>query len=66
MNFPGDSMLAAKHAEIRLGEDGSATLVDLGQGPSGVWFRLRPQTQKDLMPGDLLLIGDQQLRLEVS
>jgi ribosomal protein L40E len=66
MNFPGDSMLAAKHAEIRLGEDGSAMLVDLGQSPSGVWFRLRPQAQQDLMPGDLLLIGDQQLRLEVG
>lgn len=66
MNFPADSLLAARHAEIRLGEDGSATLVDLGQSPAGVWVRLRPQAQHDLMSGDLLLIGAQQLRLEVS
>jgi len=66
MNFPADSLLAAKHVEIRLGEDGSATLVDLGQTPTGVWLRLRPQGQQDLMAGDLLQIGDQQLRVEVS
>ena len=57
---------AAKHAEVRVGEDGTATLVDLGQGPTGVWLRVRPQGQQDLQAGDLLQIGDQQLRVEVS
>ena len=66
MNFPSDSLLAAKHAEIRLGEDGSATLVDLGAGASGVFVRVKPQGQHDLLGGDVLLVGDQQLRVEVG
>lgn len=65
MNFPSDSLLAARHAEIRLGEDGTATLVDLGQGPSGVFVRVRAQGQQDLQAGDVLQIGEQLLRLEV-
>ena len=66
MNFPSDGLLAARHAEIRLGDDGSATLVDLGQGPSGVFVRVRAQAQHDLQAGDVLAIGEQQLRLEVG
>jgi ribosomal protein L40E len=63
MNFPADSLLAAKHAEIRLGDE-SATLVDLGQGPSGVLVRVRPQQTRDLQGGDVLQIGDQLFRVE--
>ncbi|MGZ6142687.1 MAG: double zinc ribbon domain-containing protein [Myxococcales bacterium] len=66
MNFPSDSLLAARHAEIRLGEDGSATLVDLGAAPSGVFVRVKPQGQHDLHGGDILMVGDQQLRVEVG
>ncbi|MFN2548823.1 MAG: FHA domain-containing protein, partial [Myxococcales bacterium] len=66
MNFPADALLAPKHAEIRLAEDGSATLVDLGAGPSGVLVRVRAQGQHDLHAGDLLQIGDQLLRVEVG
>ena len=66
LNFASDALLAARHAEIRLGEDGSAALVDLGAGPSGVFVRVRTQAQHDLQAGDVLMLGDQLLRLEVS
>jgi len=66
MNFPSDSLLAARHAEVRIGDDGAATLVDLGQGPSGVFLRVRSQGQQDLQAGDVLQIGDQQLRIEMG
>jgi hypothetical protein len=64
LNFPADPLLAARHAEIRLGEDGSAMLVDLGQGQSGVLLRVRGEA--DLQAGDMVQIGEQQLRLELS
>jgi hypothetical protein len=64
MNFPADALLAAKHAEIRLAEDGSATLVDLGAAPTGVFLRVR--AQQDLQAGDVLMVGDQQLRVELG
>ncbi len=66
MNFPADGLLAARHAEIRLGDDGAATLVDLGQGSSGVFIRVRAQAQHDLQAGDVLMVGAQLLRLEVA
>ena len=66
MNFPADSLLAAKHAEIRLAADGSATLADLGQGPAGVFLRVRAQQPVDLQAGDIVRVGDQQLRVEVG
>jgi ribosomal protein L40E len=66
MNFPADGLLAARHAEIRLGDDGAATLVDLGQGSSGVFIRVRAQAQHDLQAGDVLMVGEQLLRLEVA
>jgi hypothetical protein len=66
MNFPADSLMAAKHAEIRLGEDGSAALFDLGAGPSGVFVRVRAQGQQDLIGGDIVMLGDQLLRVEVG
>ncbi len=66
MNFAGDSVLAAKHAEIRIGEDGTAALVDLGQGPSGVFLRVRAQQPVELQAGDVVRVGDQHLRVEVG
>ena len=65
MNFPADGLMGAKHTEVRLSEDGAATLVDLGQG-SGVFIRVRAQSQLDLHAGDILMMGDQQLRVEVG
>jgi hypothetical protein len=62
MNFPADPLLAARHAEIRLGEDGSATLVDLGASAAGVLVRVR--AHRDLHAGDVLQIGEQQLKVE--
>ncbi len=64
LNFPGDSLLAARHAEIRLGEEESATLADLGQGPAGVFLRVKGTM--DLQAGDILQIGEQQIRVEVG
>ena len=64
LNFPADSLLAARHAEIRLGDDGSATLVDLGQGPSGVLLRVRAESP--LQAGDIVQVGEQQLRVELG
>jgi hypothetical protein len=66
LNFPGDSQLAARHAEVRVGEDGSATLVDVGASPSGVFVRVRPQEERDLSAGDVLQVGDQVLRVEIG
>jgi hypothetical protein len=66
MNFAGDSLLAAKHAEIRIAEDGTAALADLGQEPSGVFLRVRAQQPVELQAGDVVRVGDQHLRLEVG
>jgi ribosomal protein L40E len=64
INFPADPLLAARHAEIRLGEDGAASLVDLGQGPSGVLLRVRAEAE--LQAGDIVQVGEQLLRLELA
>lgn len=66
MNFPGDALLAAQHAEIRVAEDGSAVLADLGQAPTGVLLRVRPQGEQPVQGGDLLQVGEQQLRIEIG
>lgn len=66
MNFPGDALLAARHAEIRVAEDGSAVLADLGQAPTGVLLRVRPQGEQPVQGGDLLQVGEQQLRIEIG
>jgi ribosomal protein L40E len=64
LNFSGDSLLAARHAEIRLGEEESATLADLGQAPAGVFLRVKGTM--DLQAGDILMVGEQQFRVEVD
>ena len=66
LSFPSDAQLAPRHAELRIGPDGSAVLVDLNASPGGVFLRLRPQQSIELQPGDVLQLGDQQLRLEVA
>lgn len=64
LNF-SDPQLGARHAEIRVAEDGSVSLVDLGQGPAGLFVRVRPQQQFDLSGGEILMVGDQLLRVEM-
>jgi hypothetical protein len=66
MNFPSDALLGARHAEVRIAEDGSAMLADLGQAEAGVFLRVRPQQPVDLQAGDVLRVGEQQLHLEVG
>ena len=66
MNFPGDALLAARHLEIRVEEDGSAVLADLGQAPTGVLLRVRPQGEQPVQGGDRLQVGEQQLRIEIG
>ncbi len=64
LNFPADTLLAARHAEIHLAEDGSASLVDVGG--AGTLLRVRPQALHELFAGDVLQVGDQVLRIEVG
>jgi hypothetical protein len=66
MNFGSDSLLGAKQAEVRIGEDGSATVADLGEGPKGVFLRVRPQQPVELQAGDVVRVGEQQLRVELG
>jgi len=66
LNFGSDAQLAPRHAEVRIDSDGSATLVDLGASPGGVFLRLRPQQSLELQAGDVIQLGDQLLRLEVA
>jgi ribosomal protein L40E len=64
LNFPADTLLAARHAEIHLAEDGSASLLDVGG--VGTLLRVRPQATHELLAGDVLQVGDQVLRIEVG
>ena len=66
LNFPADAKLSARHAEIRVAADGSAALHDLAAAPDGVFLRLREKAAQELREGDVLLVGDQQLRVEVG
>jgi ribosomal protein L40E/pSer/pThr/pTyr-binding forkhead associated (FHA) protein len=66
LNFGSDVLLAPRHAELRIAPDGSTTLVDLNAVASGVFLRLRPQQTIELQPGDVIQLGDQQLRLDVA
>jgi hypothetical protein len=66
LNFPADAKLSARHAEIRVAADGSAALHDLGAAPAGLFLRLREKAAQELRQGDVLLLGDQQLRVEVG
>ena len=66
LNFPADEQLAPRHAEIRIAEDGVATVHDLGAVAAGVFLRLRERSAQDLQQGDVLRIGDQELRVDVA
>ena len=65
LNFPADPLLAGRHAEIHLAEDGTASIVDLGTGESGVLLRLAHGAAIELQTGDLLQIGTQVMRVEM-
>lgn len=64
LNFPADTLLAARHTEIHLAEDGSASLLDVGG--AGTLLRVRPQAIHELLAGDVLQVGDQVLRIEIG
>ena len=66
LNFPSDPLLAPRHVEIRIGEDGSAMLVDASEDGSGVFLRVRAQQPVELQAGDVVRVGQQQLRLEIT
>jgi hypothetical protein len=66
MNFGSDSLLAAKHLEVRIAEGGAATLADLGQAPSGVFLRVRTQQPVELQAGDVVRVGEQELRVDLG
>jgi ribosomal protein L40E len=64
LNFGGDALLAARHAEIHLAEDGTASLLDLGNSESGVLMRVRNGASVELQTGDVLQLGGQTVRIE--
>jgi len=66
MNFPSDTLLAARHAEIHLDDNGAASLVDLGAGEAGVLLRLQHGAAIELQAGDVLQLGAQTLRVELA
>ena len=66
MNFPSDPLLAARHAEVRVDEQGNALLCDLGSSPEGVFVRLRPQAEYEVQPGALVRVGTQLLKVEMG
>jgi pSer/pThr/pTyr-binding forkhead associated (FHA) protein len=67
LNFPGDPLLAQRHVEIRIADDGSAALADASEeSGSGVFLRVRAQQPVELQAGDVVRVGGQQLRLEVG
>lgn len=66
LNFPADTLLGPRHAELHLGEGGEVSLHDLGAAPGGVLVRLRPQAVQELAAGDVLQLGEQVLRVDVG
>ena len=64
LNFGSDPLLAARHAEIHLGEDGTVSLLDLGNSESGVLLRVRNGASVELQAGDVLQLGGQTVRIE--
>jgi hypothetical protein len=66
LNFSTDQRISAKHAEIRVGPDGTVMLADLGTARSGVLLRLRPNEPLQLFDGDVLQLGGVLLRVKFS
>jgi hypothetical protein len=66
VNFPTDQRISAKHAEIRVGPDGTVTVADLGTARSGVLLRIRPNEPLQLFDGDVLQLGAVLLRVKFS
>jgi predicted component of type VI protein secretion system len=60
--FPEDEFMSRRHAQLSF-RDGKVTLLDLASS-NGTYLRVRGE--KELRSGDLLRIGDQLLRLEVT
>jgi pSer/pThr/pTyr-binding forkhead associated (FHA) protein len=58
--FPYDQTMSARHAELK-DEDGSLVIRDLGSR-NGIALAVRGERQ--LRPGQRLLVGDQVLRVE--
>lgn len=65
LNFPSDALLGARHAEIHLDDAGAASVHDLGAAPCGVFVRVKPRGTRELQAGDVLQLGDQQLRVDL-
>ena len=61
VNFSGDPVVSERHAQLT-NEGTHVTLEDL-KSRNGTYFRVRHSTK--LLHGDLILIGDQVLRIEL-
>jgi len=66
LNFPTDQRISAKHADLRVGKDGTVLLADLGSARSGVLIRLRPNEATQVFDGDVLQLGAVLLRVKFS
>ena len=66
LNFPGDPLLAARHAEIRLDENGNVLLCDLAGSAEGVYVRLRQNAEYEVGPGAVLRVAGQLLKVEMG
>ena len=62
VNFARDGFVSERHAQLTRSDDGPLTLEDL-RSRNGTYLRLR-QAEK-LVHGDLLLLGDKVLRVEL-
>jgi pSer/pThr/pTyr-binding forkhead associated (FHA) protein len=60
--FPNDGFVSERHAQLTADDGGTLTLEDLGSR-NGTYVRAR--TSRALAHGDLLLMGDQVLRVEL-
>lgn len=62
VNFPRDSFVSERHAQISRGDSGALLLEDL-RSRNGTYLRARKPTR--LHHGDLMLLGDKVLRIEL-
>lgn len=65
INLGEDPYLSQAHAEIMVDGEGNARLRDLGSS-SGTFVRMPPGSERELRDGDLLRVGREVLRLEMS
>jgi ribosomal protein L40E len=64
LNFPSDSELATRHAELQMSEDGTVQLADVSG--HGVFLRMPAQASIELQADDVFQVGEHVFRLETA